>query len=77
MIRIRAAEPGHPPDPALTWEPGPDAGPDPELGLPADPFPDWHLFLSMDPFAGAEPDDPGWPSTVDDAFPESFLVPRV
>ncbi|WP_226761866.1 HNH endonuclease signature motif containing protein [Arthrobacter sp. SO3] len=73
------ADPGHYPEPPPAGPFGPDPGPDPDQELPADPIPDWHLFMAAHEFPAAEPEDPvypedlDWQDSLDDAFTESAL----
>ncbi|MCB5294678.1 hypothetical protein BJQ90_04147 [Arthrobacter sp. SO3] len=75
------ADPGYCPEPPPAGPFGLDPGPDPDQELPADPFPDWHLFTAAHPWPEPDPDDPvypkdlDWTEPLDDAYPE-YVVPQ-
>jgi hypothetical protein len=67
-------EPPRWPDHILTHE---ETSRDPDLNMPADPFPQWHLVTAADEFQAADMDGPGWPPPLDDFLPEAFVPQRV
>ncbi|WP_235500202.1 HNH endonuclease signature motif containing protein, partial [Arthrobacter sp. Leaf69] len=67
------------------WEPPhwpnqgspPDPGCDPDLELPIDPFPEWHVFAAAHPIPAADTDARGWPEDRGEPVPEFPLLQGV
>jgi hypothetical protein len=61
-------------DTLLGQGPPEDPGPDPDLDLPPDPFPDWHQFTAAHPRPASATHDPGQPVPLDYPYPEDLLL---